>query len=92
MTTGNGDRSTGLGDLAERHRTAGRVAEAVAVLRQGVGAARADLGDSHPVTTRMRARLTRLLIDLGRDAEAAELEAGTLDGDATEMEAEHDGR
>lgn len=75
MTIGNGDPSTRLGQLAEQHRAAGRLAEAVRALRQGVSAAHADLGDAHPTTARLRERLTDLLIELGRDGEAAELEA-----------------
>ena len=75
MTIGNGEPSARLGQLAEQHRAAGRLAEAVRVLRSGVSDAQADLGDSHPTTARLRERLTVLLIELGRDAEAAELEA-----------------
>lgn len=52
----------------------------VRALHQAVGMARADLGDAHPTTVRLRARLTRRLIELGRDADAAGLEARTLDG------------
>lgn len=53
-------------------------AEAVAVLRDRVSAARTVLGDRHPTTAGLRSDLTRLLIDLGRDREAAEFETGTL--------------
>ena len=53
--------------------------DAVRALDQAVAIARAGLGDAHPTTVRLRARLTRLLIELGRDADAAGLEARTLD-------------
>lgn len=76
MTTGKGDLPMRLGRLAEEHRAAGQVADAVRALRRGVSEAEADLGDSHPTTARLRERLTVLLIELGRDGEAAELEAG----------------
>ena len=75
MTIGNGDQSTRLGHLAERHRVAGQMADAVRALRRGVEAAQAEFGGSHPTTARLRERLTVLLIELGRDGEAAELEA-----------------
>lgn len=75
MTIGRGDPSTHLGQLAEQHRAAGRLADAVRALRRGVSEAQADLGDSHPATARLREGLTVLLIELGRDGEAAELEA-----------------
>lgn len=67
-----------LGDLAERHRSAGRFGDADEVLRTAIAAAEQDLGAAHPTTAQLRATLTRLLIEIGRDAEAAELESGRL--------------
>ncbi len=71
-----GDLFVMLADLAEQHRSAGRFADADEVLRQAIAGAEHELGPGHPMTTQLRAGLTRLLIDLGRDAEAAELENG----------------
>jgi len=75
VTIGTGDQATRLGRLAEEYRAGGRMADALSALRRGVSVAEADLGASHPEAARLRERLTALLIDLGRDAEAAELEA-----------------
>ena len=63
-----------LAGIAEQHRSAGRFGDADEVLRGAIADAEHELGPRHPMTTQLRAGLTRLLIDLGRDAEAAELE------------------
>ncbi|MEA2974091.1 MAG: hypothetical protein QOG82_2549 [Actinomycetota bacterium] len=78
--TSSPDQVLALIQLAEGQRAAGRMADADRTFRQAIEAARHELGDGHPTTTRLRARLTRLLIDLGRDAEAAGLEAGRGNG------------
>jgi hypothetical protein len=65
-------------DLPPAGGAAARVPDAVGTLRRAVAAAEADLGRSDPRTADLRARLTRALIEFGRDAEAAGLESGTL--------------
>ena len=55
-----------------------QVPEVVGALRRAVAAAEADHGRGDAKTAELRARLTRMLIEFGRDAEAAGLEAGTL--------------
>ena len=71
-----GDSFVMLADIAEQHRSAGRFGDADEVLRGAIADAEHELGPRHPMTTQLRAGLTRLLIDLGRDAEAAKLEDG----------------
>lgn len=65
-------------DISPAEDSAPPLPDPVGALRREIAAAEADLGGDDPSTADRRARLTRALIEFGRDAEAAWLEAGTL--------------
>lgn len=67
-----------MGDIPPPNGAASPIPDAVNALRRAIASAEATHGANDTRTAELRARLTRILIELGRDAEAAGLEAGTL--------------
>lgn len=61
-----------LRELADGHRRAGRLPEAECALRRALAIADVEAGACRTTAQALRAELTRLLIESGRDAEAAE--------------------